>query len=305
MRAHAISGGDLSSTGYAKAADCSLDQVRSIAAKYGLPITLGARPHAKSASSTSTQTTDAGSPDADDSSAPNPTAEGAPVTREEVGKLVQAHVRAATQTGPSMELTVRDPNKAAMQAASARVARMHVDSVVSTSTLVQTQDEEAGEMVRRFWNQRFSGLFDSPGAMVEDMAVFYWENRDLLPALQEQLEAAVAQIDELARQFDPETRRREAVDQVWAMALTAAVAGRPLSREDVAYYIQVAEALATHSPVPDPPSSVPVVPSREGDLTVIRGPLHPNPGLTMHVSAADPRVDAFVNKRGRSPGAPG
>ncbi len=195
----------------------------------------------------------------------DPSADRTPVTRAELGKLVQAHLRAATRPGSSTEITLEKPTQSAALAASSAVAKRHLDSVVAQAEQWQSWDEDAGGLVRRLWYDRgFRGYFENPGAMVDALAVFWWENRDLLPALQEQLEAAGREIDRLRRERDPEVRRREEVDKVWAMALTAAVAGRPLSRANFAYYIEVAEAIATHSPIPDPPSSDPVVPSREG-----------------------------------------
>ncbi|MGI0066847.1 MAG: hypothetical protein ACREB9_00245 [Thermoplasmata archaeon] len=250
IRAHAVSGGDLTSAGYARAAGCSQEAARHIVQQHALPLTRGPSPRTDAPLPSATNDP---VPETTEGDAPSTPIEGTPVSREEVGKLVQAHVRAAIQPGPMTEAVTKDPTKAALIKASGAIAKMHVESVTVQAERWQTWDEEAGELVRRLWYDRgFRDHFESPGAMVGDLSIFWWENRDLIPALQEQLEAAVARIDELTARLDPEVRRREEVDRVWAMALTAAVAGHPLSRDDFAFYIQVAEATAVGAPVPVP-----------------------------------------------------
>ncbi len=127
--------------------------------------------------------------------------------------------------------------------------------------------------------------------MVDVLATFWWQNRDRLPALQEQLEAAVAEIGRLQSALDPEAQRRQAIDQVWKMAFTLHLAGHPLSLENLFYYIQVAEATATHSPIPHPPSYVPVVASREDAAAATPRPHAPLGGLTMWTSESQPLGD--------------
>ncbi len=254
IRAHAVSGGDLSSSGYSQAAGCSQEMARTIARKLGLPMTY--RPAAKARDAAPA------APEADsteptvqpETSSTGPGSGGIPVTRDEVGKLIQAHVRAATQSGPPAHQTqAKSPTMDAVLKASAAVAAQHVQSVVTQSERWQTWDEEAGEMVRRlFYDSGLRNHFDGPGQMVQALADFWWSNRDLVPALQEQLDAAVARIGELMRQMDPEVRQQQARDQVWAIALTAVMAGHPLSREDFAYYLEVAEARAVGAPIPEP-----------------------------------------------------
>lgn len=260
MRAHAVAGGDLTASGYATAAGIAERTARDTVRKLGLPLLHRDPPGTRTPPATPP---DASDPDATEDTPASPASSkeaDEPVTKGEVGKLIQAHVRAATQPGPSADLTVKDPTKAAVLKASSAVAQQHVSSVVTQAERWQTWDEEAGEIVRRlFYDTGLRQHFEGPGVMVQTLAEFWWENRDLVPALQEQLESAVARIDELTRQLDPEVQRRQAIDQVWAMALTAAVAGHPLSREDFAYFIQVAEATALHAPIPAPlPPASPV-----------------------------------------------
>lgn len=294
IRAHAVSDGDLSARGYAAAANCTPELARTISRKYGLPLTHTSPRGVEAPPSPQTDAPDPESAATDDPVSSRSPVEGTPVTREEVEKLVQAHVLAATQTGPSTDLVMKDPTKAAVLAASGAVTKMHVSSVVARAEQWQTWDEEAGELVRRLWFDRgFRDHFPNPGLMVDDLSIFWWENRDGIPALREQLESASARIDELTRQLDPEVQRRQATDRVWMMALTAAVAGHPLSCEDFAYYLQVADAMAIHSPSPKPPSSAPIVPSREDALTVTRAPLNLARGIIMPESAADPWAVAF------------
>lgn len=89
--------------------------------------------------------------------------------------------------------------------------------------------------------------------MVEAMADFWWENRDAIVSLQEQHDADTAENARLRTALDPEAFRRREVDKVWMMAVTLATTGHPMSREDFQYYLQVAEAMALHQPIPDPP----------------------------------------------------
>ena len=168
--------------------------------------------------------------------------------------MIQAQVRAAMQPGPSAGPTIIDPTKAAMLKASSAVAALHVGSVVAQAEKWQTWDEEVGEVVRRlYYDSGFRQHFEGPGQMVEAMATFWWENRDLVVSLQDDLDAAVAEIARLRTALDPEVYRWQEVDKVWMMALTLATAGHPMSREDFQYYLAVAEAMALHQPIPDPP----------------------------------------------------
>lgn len=169
--------------------------------------------------------------------------------------MIEARIKAVREGESPPDSNGTDPTKEAVLKTSSEVEKRYIESVVVQAVQWHTWDVEAGAKIRRQWYD--SGLryhFESPGQMIEAMSTFWWENRDRLPALQERLEAALAEIGRLQSALDPEVQRRQANDRVWQMAFTLAVAGHPLSPEAFFYYIQVAEATATHSPIPHPPS---------------------------------------------------
>ena len=154
IRAHAVAGGDLSARGYGAAAGVTAETARKLVRSLGLPLLHRASPGTESPPSApqDPETTDDGAaspPSTDDGGTPVTQEKvvgpprrgieerGTPVTQEEVGKLIQAHVRAATQSGPASRPTPGltmihlDPTKEAILKASSVVTAQHVASVVT------------------------------------------------------------------------------------------------------------------------------------------------------------------------------
>jgi hypothetical protein len=271
---YAARGENLTAAGYAEYIGITEKAARDLVRKLGLPLTSN---EIRAAAAAEEKTGDGtGAPAKPDNTVPpidpkDPNAGILQVATERADTVARSVItarldeltralKATPKAPPAQAPEAGSPTAGAVAAATDVVSRRHRDSVVALAEEIQTTDEDAGEVVRRLWHEKYRPEFPSgPGPMVLEWENFWWKYRDTIRGLQDLVDQYYAANEDLKAQLEPAAQRQEALDRVLAWAYGLQLEGKIVPPLYVEHLLHLAEAFINGQPLPTfvPPSSLP------------------------------------------------